>query len=67
MIMDSDPPEDRLRRFFEGNGVHAVAQAARGWAIGEHMAQVSVACVADGFDPLQEAWTIEAICDDVGG
>ena len=54
----------RLER--HGDPVHAIAKAARSGAIGKNMAEVGVAGVADGFDPLQKAGTIETVRDDIG-
>ena len=57
----------RVLGFAEGYRVHAVAETARGRAIGEDMAEVRSARVADGFDALQEAGPVEVVGDDVGG
>jgi len=53
------------RRFFEGNGVQAIPEAARGGAIGKDVAEVGIAGVADRFYSLQEAWAVETVRDDI--
>ena len=41
--------------------VHAITQAARGWSVGEDVAQVGVTSVANGFDALQKRRPIKEI------
>lgn len=47
--------------FLEGNSVHAVPEAAGGGAIGEYVAEVGIAGIADGFDPFEKCRPIEAV------
>ena len=41
--------------------VHAITQAARGWSVGEDVAQVGVTSVANGFDPLQKRRPVKEV------
>ena len=49
------------RYFFERNGIHAVSEATRGWAIWKHMTEVCVAGGAQRFDAFQKRRSIKTI------
>lgn len=57
--------DSAIGRLLEGDCIHTVPEAARRWTIGEYVAKVSVAGIADGFNPLQKAGTVEMIRDDI--
>ena len=54
-----------VSNFLKGNGVHTVAEAARLRAVGENVAEMRLAGVADGFDAFQKGGPVEVIGDDV--
>ncbi len=56
-----------LGNLLERDCVHAIAEAAGCWTIGEDVAEVGIARITDGFDSFQEARAVESIRDDVRG
>ena len=54
-----------LGDLLQRHGIHAITQAARGWAIREDVAQMGVTRVADSFDALQKRRPVKPVGNDI--